>query len=182
MGERRRETFLVLRAQTGDRAALEELFTVLQEPLYRYLLNLTNDAPLAEDVLQEVLVTIYRKLYWLREPELLRPWAYRIASREAFRQLKRERRWREGREEEEALPDVPAPAREDFAPEVAEQLPELLAALSPASRAVLVLHYWQDISLAETAEILGLSLGTVKSRLAYGLNTLRRALRERGLA
>ena len=48
---------------------------------------------MAEDVLQEVFIRIYRKLQWLREPEVFRSWAYQIATRETFRHLKRERRW-----------------------------------------------------------------------------------------
>ena len=75
------ETLRVLLAQAGDREALDELFKSVQTPLYGYILSLAGDRALAEDILQEVLIRIYRKLRWLREPELFRPWAYRIATR-----------------------------------------------------------------------------------------------------
>lgn len=174
-----REGFLVLRAQTGDREALDALLASVQEPLYRYVLSLVRERHLAEDVLQETFVRVYRKLGWLREPGLFRPWAYRIATREAFRQLKRERRWAEQVRDEEALGAVAAPPpREEFAHELSERLRETVAALSPASRAVVVLYYLHEMSLEETAAVLGVPLGTVKSRLAYGLGALRRQLKK----
>src|SRR5918997_2982467 len=120
-----REVFLVLRAQTGDREALDALLASVQEPLYRYALSLAGERHVAEDVLQETFVRVYRKLGWLREPALFRPWAYRVATREAFRHLKRERRWAEQVRDEAALKALPAPpAREEFAPELLAALPE----------------------------------------------------------
>ena len=70
---------LVLLAQAGDRAALGELFRLVQAPLHAYLARLLGDGHLAEDVLQDVFVIVWRKLRWLREPDLFRPWVYRIA-------------------------------------------------------------------------------------------------------
>src|ERR687890_2917084 len=104
-----REAFLVLRAQTGDRGALDALLASVQEPLYRYVLSLVGERHLAEDALQETFVRVYRKLGWLREPGLFRAWAYRIATREAFRQMKRERRWADQVRDDEALGAVAAP-------------------------------------------------------------------------
>ena len=174
-----REAFLVLRAQSGDREALDALLASVQEPLYRYVLSLVRERHLAEDALQETFVRVYRKLGWLREPGLFRPWAYRIATREAFRQLKRERRWAEQVRDEETLGAQPAPPpREEFAQELSGRLRETVAGLSPASRAVVVLYYLHEMSLEETAAVLGVPLGTVKSRLAYGLGALRRQLKE----
>jgi RNA polymerase sigma-70 factor (ECF subfamily) len=176
--EAEREGFLVLRAQSGDREALGALLASVQEPLYRYLLSLVGERQPAEDVLQETFIRVYRKLGWLREPALFRPWAYRIATREAFRHLRRERRWAEQVRDEEALKSVAAPpAREEFAPVLSARLRETVAGLSPASRAVVVLYYLHEMSLEETADVLGVPLGTVKSRLAYGLEVLRRRLR-----
>ena len=175
------ETWRVLRAQSGDRVALNELLEAVQEHLYRYIFRLVGSAPLAEDILQEVFIRIYRKLGWLREPELFRPWAYRIASREAFRHLKRESRWGERFSDEAVLETIPAQSEaESYAPELIEHLPLLIERVSPASRAVLILHYLDDMPLAEVAAVLGIALGTVKSRLAYGLESLRRAINEQG--
>lgn len=167
------EIWLALRAQAGDREAFDQLLRSVQEPLYRYIYSLVGTRALAEDILQEVFILIYRKLRWLREPELFRPWAYRIATREAFKSLKRERRWSDKIEDESVLIDLPAPSRDELAPELVEQL---VAQVSPASRAVIVLHYLHEMPLAEIADVMGVALGTVKSRLAYGLDFLRRQL------
>lgn len=169
----KQEIFLVLRAQAGDREALDELLQRVQEPLYRYIVSLVGSRTLAEDILQEVFILIYRKLGWLREPEVFRPWAYRIATREAFKQLKRERRWSDSSVDETALEEMPAPISDTPTP---EQISQLVEQVSPASRAVLVLHYLHEMPLGEIADVLGVALGTVKSRLAYGLGYLRKLI------
>jgi RNA polymerase sigma-70 factor, ECF subfamily len=177
MDSGKQETWLALRAQAGDREAFDRLFRLLQEPLYRYIFSLVGARAPAEDVLQEVFILIYRKIRWLREPELLRPWVYRIATREAFKHLKRERRWADKAEDESVLLDLPAPSRDELAPEMIAQLvAQLVERLSPASRAVIVLHYLHEMPLAEIAEVMGVAVGTVKSRLAYGLDLMRRQL------
>ena len=156
MAESHQETRWVLRAQTGDRPAFDELLRSVQEPLYRYILSLVGKPPLAEDILQEVFLHIYRKLRWLRAPELFRPWAYRIASREAFKHLRRERRWSDQVRDESLLADRPAPsAPGEVSREEIEQLSRLVAEVSPASRAVIVLHYQHELTLEEVGEVLG---------------------------
>jgi len=168
------EIFCVLRAQSGSHEALNELFQLLQEPLFRYLKNLVREEFKAEDILQEVFIRIYRKLRWLREPRALRSWAFQIATREAFRYLKREKHFLSETSDEEFLAQTPSSETENFPREMIEQLPELIGNLSPASRAVIVLYYLNGLSLNETAAVLEIPVGTVKSRLAYGLAKLRR--------
>src|SRR5215510_11664199 len=173
MESAKQEAWLALRAQAGDREAFEQLFRLAQEPLFRYIFSLVGARALAEDILQEVFILIYRKIRWLREPELFRPWAYRIATREAFKHLKRERRWSDKTEDESVLLNLPAPSPDELAPELIAQLVEKL---TPATRAVIALHYLHEMPLAEIAEVMGVAIGTVKSRLAYGLDLMRRRL------
>jgi RNA polymerase sigma-70 factor, ECF subfamily len=172
----RQEALWVLRAQCDDREALELLLRSVQRSLHRYLCGLVGPSD-ADDVLQEVLLLAYRKLGRLENPELFRPWLFRIASRAGFRHLKKERRLEQPRDEV-VLEDVPAP---DIAPPD-ELLRELVKmdGISPASRAVLVLHFQEEMPLPEVAAILGIPLGTAKSRLAYGLTALRKRLGKRG--
>jgi RNA polymerase sigma-70 factor, ECF subfamily len=174
--DKNREIFLVLRSQAGDTAAFDELLKEVQAPLDRYISRLAGDEGLAEDILQEVFLIIYRKIGWLREPALFRPWAYRIASRETFARLKKEKLWRDQVREDDVLENAGSLPETDPFP--AEEIPRLLSTVSPASRAVLILHYLDDLSLAETGGILGISTGTVKSRLAYGLQRLRQVIKE----
>jgi RNA polymerase sigma-70 factor (ECF subfamily) len=167
----------VVRAQAGDAEALNALLESIQEPLYGYILSLVRDPHSAQDALQDVFVLVIRKLYWLREPRVFRPWAYRIASREAFRRLRREQRIAE-RTEVDALTDSVAtePPEERADPELLRRLPELLEQVSPASRAVLSLHYLKGMTLSEVADVLEISLGAAKARLGYGLAVLRKKL------
>lgn len=160
----------MLRAQCGDREALELLLRGIQPSLHRYLCGLVGITH-ADDVLQDVLITVARKLGWLEQPELLRPWAFRIASRAGFKHLKRERRWLgdDAGLEELAAPDPPP------AGDLLQEL-STMDGISPASRAVLVLHFQEEMTLPTIAAILEIPIGTVKSRLAYGLNAIRKQL------
>jgi RNA polymerase sigma-70 factor (ECF subfamily) len=165
-------TLLVLLAQSGDRNALERLLRDAYAPLRRYITHLTG-AALADDILQETSLQIFRKLKYLREPAVFRPWTFRIASRIAFSHLKRARLW-------QALDDAPPEhlATSDLSldgpPD--EAFLTLLDHVSPASRAALLLRYQHDLTLEEIAAILEIPIGTAKSRLNYGVTTLRRYL------
>jgi RNA polymerase sigma-70 factor (ECF subfamily) len=141
----------------------------VQASLRRYLAGVVGPAD-ADDVLQEVLVLAFRKLHWLHEAELFRPWLFRIASRAAFRHVKKERRRSVQEDEFAMLENVQAPSDE-----LLQQL-AIIETISPASRAVLVLHFQEEMSLPEVAAVLEIPLGTVKSRLAYGLTSLRKHL------
>ena len=174
MDTARQEALWVLRAQCGDREALELLLRQVQRSLQLYLCGLVGPTD-ADDVLQEVLVLVFRKLKWLERPELFRPWVFRIASRAAFRRSKAVRKRQE--DDEAMLETLPAP--ESRPPEDLLRQLESSNAISPASRAVLLLHFREEMSLPEVAVVLGLPLGTVKSRLAYGLSSLRRTLNMR---
>ncbi len=163
------ESLLVLRARADDRAALEALLRRIQAPLRGYLRSLVGPQD-ADDVLQETLIQVCRKLRWLEEPAAFRPWTYRIASRFAFKHLKQHRRRAGLAAEDDALELLEAAP-----PPPPGDLDALLTheALSPASRAVLLLHFREEMTLGEIAVVLEIPLGTVKSRLAFGLKTLR---------
>jgi len=161
------ERATVLRAQSGDRDAFDALLRDIAPPLQRYVARVTGDAALADDVVQETLITIVRKLTWLSDPSVFRAWAFRIASRNAFRQLRRRRI------DEPLDDDIPFEERE-IDPWQRERLLASLERLSPASRAVVTLHYLEEMPLSEVAAVLELNLGTVKSRLSYGLAQLRK--------
>src|SRR5262249_37588049 len=103
--------------------------------------------------------------------ELFRPWAFRIASRAGVRHLKKNKRWTERALDESVLEAMPAPDLPiNDVTEIVLKSPDL----SSASRAVLVLHFLEGMTLPEIAVVLEIPLGTVKSRLAFGLTILRR--------
>lgn len=167
----RQQAHWVLRAQCGDRDAIERLLASVQPPLTRYVRALVGSRD-AEDVAQEVMVTIYRRIDSLLHPDLLKPWMYRIASRTAFRHLQKARRWPDHLRDDEALGDIAAPEIQRLERDVDRLLQD--ERVTPASRAVLALHFKEGLTLPEVAAVLDIPLGTAKSRMAYGLSTLRR--------
>jgi RNA polymerase sigma-70 factor (ECF subfamily) len=177
--QRREDAWLVLHAQAGDRAALEVLLERAYTLLQPYARIMIDDEDLRGDVLQEILVLVFRKLASLREPRAFRVWVRRIASREIFRTLRRVRHHEQTREE--LSPDMAAEPDDPLAfAGVMECLPSLLERVSPASRAVIALHYLEGLTLDEVGAVLALPIGTVKSRLAYGLTLLRPLLQADG--
>jgi RNA polymerase sigma-70 factor (ECF subfamily) len=171
----KKTTFEVLRAQAGDRRALDDLLKGCQVQLYRYLSSLLEDPLDAEDAVQMTFLQVCRKLPSLRDTSLFRPWIFRIAARIAYRI--RNRRHRRSRptvtDHMDELPDTTSAVDlDDF--EVKERLPELLEALTPKCREVVVLHYLEEFTVPEVATILEIPVGTAKSRLSYALTCLRK--------
>ena len=166
----RDEAFLVLLAQTGDREALGRLLEGVQSRMRGYLRMLTRDAARADDLLQDVFLIAVRKLVFLRDPALFRPWLYRIATREARRR---------GPPVGTPLDEVAEPAGTDaleqalIDAETRARLRARVAELPPRSREVIALHYFEEMPLHDVAAVLDVPVGTVKSRLAYGLSRLR---------
>jgi len=159
---------LVLRAQSGDRGAFDALLRTIDADLLRYVRRLVSNDPAVEDVVQDTLIQIVRKIGWLRDPALFRPWCFRIASRAAFRSVRREPRHQE-------LGEV-VTVDEALDPWQRERLLGALPRISAASRAVILLHYFEEMTISDVAAVLALSPGTVKSRLAYGLAQLRKEM------
>src|SRR5262249_49475847 len=125
----------------------------------------------SDDVVQDVFLTIYRKLEGLEDPALFRPWVFRIANRAGIRHLKKQQRWREQAGDDAALADLSA--RETPPNEVLDAVVQL-DGISRGSRAVLILHFREEMTLPEIAAVLEIPEGTVKSRLAYGLSAVRK--------
>jgi RNA polymerase sigma-70 factor, ECF subfamily len=175
-GDERQEALWVLRAQCGDREALESLLRSVQPALRRYLTRLVG-LPDADDVLQDSLLLIARKLSSLHEPERFRSWAFRVANREGIHHLEKRRRWSDHLKPDVVVDDVPAIGTEIDAGRIVNLL-QAYEISAPCS-AVLTLHFDEQMPLAQVAAVLEIPLGTVKSRLAYGLAVLRKRLGER---
>jgi RNA polymerase sigma-70 factor (ECF subfamily) len=173
------EDRLVLLAQAGDHHAFDELLKRYERPLFRHLCRMTGQEDAAYDALQETYIAIVRSIRKLRSRSSFKPWAFGVATRVCLKQLARKR----GRREHPAavldppdlrpLPDSLASAREEL-----EQLAERVAALSPKLQSVVLLHFFEGLTLKEVAAALEVSLGTVKSRLSAGLAHIRQVRRQ----
>ncbi len=181
--ERVAEHFAVLRAQLGDRDAYGELFRQYNARLLYYLRRLLPVATEAEDTLQEVWVTVVRKLPSLEQPEAFKGWIYRVARNRALSRLRRSRR-------EIAIDQVEAEVDGNLDSAATDERALLrlfeaqlvhrgLEELSPSHREVLTLRFVDELTYDEIAEIVGRSIGTVRSRLYYAKKTLSRYLEEK---
>jgi RNA polymerase sigma-70 factor (ECF subfamily) len=174
--DREGDSLLVLRAQSGDVAAFEQLLLRMHGALRPYLNNLAGAAA-ADDILQEVALKVFRQIKHLREPRVFMAWTFRIATHVAFVHLKKAKQWRELENDAEVARFL---ATSLSACEGLESdFLELVGHASPASRAVLLLHYQQHLSIEEAAAILDIPVGTAKSRLSYGIAAIRKYVKEK---
>jgi len=173
--DRLNDELLVLRCQEGDTEAFELLVGRWQRRLWRHAWRLTGDESAAWDAIQETWIGICRGIDRLVDAAAFPAWAYQIVSNKCRDSVRRERRRREAtetysewmqREEQEAV----------IAEEQSGSLKEALERLSGPDRAVLSLRYEEDFGTAEIASILGVPEGTVKSRLFYARQRLRKYL------
>lgn len=177
----KRLAILVLRAQAGDREAVDRLLEIHQGELFGYLLKMLRDRVDAEDALQTSMMQVVKKLKWLRDPSLFRPWLFRIASRKAFEVIKRRQRTKEFSNAQWIDTAEPSGVSELEQSEWIEEIPQWLDSLTPKGREVLILHYLQGFKAEEVAEILGIPLGTAKSRISYSLACIRKQVRSKNL-
>lgn len=152
-------------AQRGDPVAMDALLTELAPWVSRICCSIALDR--GEDAMQETFIVMLRNISTLREPAALRSWVRRIAVRQALRLVRDPRS--EAVAEPPDLPD-PAPAVDlDTRIDVRATLQRL----GPAQRAVLVLRHLEDLSEQETAGVLGIPEGTVKSGLHRARHNFR---------
>ena len=157
------ETGLVRALKAGDRWAVEALMDRHGEALMRYLAGILRDRELAEDAFQDTWVRVMEKSHGLRAGDPFAPWLFRVARNRAFDLLRR--RKRQGHE----IPAEPAgPAGQESAVEAdlrRAKVERAMAALGPLQREVLALRFQLERSYEEAAAVLGVPLGTLKSRL-----------------
>ena len=170
-----------VRSRTADDAIVTEMYRQYRMPLMAYVLRLTaGDRQHAEDVVQETMVRAWRQAgkLDLTEPSLM-PWLATVARRIVIDD-KRRRSVRPTEMGDEMLENTPvADSTEDLLRKVV--VTEALRLLSPAHREVLSETILRDRTVNEAAEVLGIPVGTVKSRVYYALRALRVVLAERGV-
>ncbi len=172
----------------GAECAYEELLNRFQQPVYNLALRLLGDATEASDVVQEVFLKVFRNIGSFRGRSTLKTWIYRITVNEAhnarrwfFRHRRREveldtnpedtRHWKEAIPDRRRSPYEVAVEREQHV-----MIEAALGRMNPIFREAVVLRDITGLSYEEIAEILNVSLGTVKSRILRGREALREQL------
>ena len=174
---RARDGWIVLRCQSGDPRAFEDLVRAMEGPLLYYATKLVGSHTNALDVMQETWLLAFRGIRRLKDPGALRPWLYRIAHGVAVDRIRRN--VARVRAEEAHLDGVSDTVEPTFSAGDGAAIHRALDELEPAHREVLVLHFLEDFAVAEIAGIVKCPEGTVKSRLFHARRAMR-ALLERG--
>lgn len=179
------EQALLIEAQQGDENAYEDLQLMLQPAIHRFVQRMLNDPMLTEDIVQEVFIKFYQHLGNIDPPEKLRPYIYRMARNRCYDELRRM-----GRRESVSLDEEPIEVYVSFTQAHDQPKPddmthwlllgievrEAIDQLPESQRRALILSSEEEMSYAEIAEIEGVSLGTVKSRIYYAKKNLRQYL------
>jgi RNA polymerase sigma-70 factor (ECF subfamily) len=167
---------LLAAVRSGDAEALAALVRRHQTALYRAALQVVREPSDAQDVVQETFVRVYRGTAGFRGLGSVRAWLYRIAVNLAVDLLRRRRREMVGPVEESGDAAAADPLDEALRRERAAAVRRAVESLPPHYRLPLVLREWHDLSYEEIAAVLGIPVGTVRSRLHAGREALRRDL------
>jgi RNA polymerase sigma-70 factor (ECF subfamily) len=170
--------WMALRCQSDEPGAFEDLIAVMERPLLYYATSLTGNPDSALDVLQEVWIKAFRGIRKLKDPGSLRSWLYAITHGIAVDRIRKSY----SREQAEKIhyEDFVEAEEPTFADEDAAAIHQALSLIGLKHREVLVLHFLEDLSMAEIAEVVGCSEGTVKSRIHYAKLAMKEILRRRG--
>ncbi len=168
----------ILRLQAGDLDGLGVLYDRYRLAVYRTALAITRDPHVAEDILQDVFLRLYTYAASVKPHRPLAPWLYRTTINLSYTWFSKHR-WLAPLDDVierliEPLRHHPEPAAEHRAGR--EQVQQAIDSLPFNQRVVVILHYLNDLSLQEIAEVLDCPLGTVKSRLHYARESLRQTL------
>jgi RNA polymerase sigma factor (sigma-70 family) len=165
---------LVERARRGDHDAFATLADAALFRLDATARLILRDPDRAKDAVQEALVRAWRGLPTLRDPDRFDAWLNRLLYRACIDEARRLRRHRLDVE----LTPIDLPTADDMPSSVADrdQLERGFSRLEPEARALIVLHHYLDLPLPEVAAVLGIPLGTAKSRLHRALRSLRAGL------
>ncbi len=165
---------LIGRAHHGDEEAFASLAVAAGDRLHAVAHRILRDIDLAEDATQQALLNVWRYLPQLRDPARFDAWSYRHLVRACYAEGRRERKWSPNLR---ILPaDEPVMSNELDAVLQRDQLETAIRRLSVDHRTVLVLHHYADIPLDRVAQILGIPVGTVYSRLHHAMRAMRASL------
>jgi RNA polymerase sigma-70 factor (ECF subfamily) len=170
--ERLLEQVLILQYQTGNTEAFERIFSRYNARLKYFLRRLSGARRDVDDLSQEVWLTVFKELGRLRNPGAFRVWLYRIARNKVFQGFRSARNAPEVADLEQIAEETET--KEDFSPDDAAAIHKGLERLQEKHREVLMLRFLEEMSYEDIAQVVGVNLGTVKSRIHHA----KRALRE----
>ncbi|MBI9050176.1 MAG: sigma-70 family RNA polymerase sigma factor [Anaerolineaceae bacterium] len=176
---RENESALIDSAKNGDRNAFSELVCLHVNPIMQILYRMYGDQHLAEDATQKAFIQAWLKLPNYQPKTAFRNWLIRIAINTAIDMLRKEKRILAQSTETMNLVDhAVGPETTVINNERAESIRQAILSLPEASRTVLILREYEELSYQEIADMLDIPLGTVMSRLNYARKILRKKLED----
>jgi RNA polymerase sigma-70 factor (ECF subfamily) len=165
---------LVDQAKRGDREAFDSLARLVGDRCMAIALRILRDVDLAEDAVQVSLITAWRELRALRDPDRFEPWLHRILTHACYAKARQRRRWNEGIL---LLPSESVHGHDAYLNvDDRDQLERAFRRLTVQQRAILVFHYYLGLSISEVATRIGIPVGTAKSRLHHATTALRASI------
>jgi RNA polymerase sigma-70 factor (ECF subfamily) len=162
---------LLDRAKQGDTEAFDALARTVGDRCMAIAVRILRDADLAEDAVQAALITAWRELRALRNPDLFEPWLHRILTHACYAEARQRSRWSEAIR---LMPIAGAYGPDEYLTvDDRDQLERAFRRLTVEQRAVLVFHHFLGLSISEVAERLAIPVGTAKSRLHHATTALR---------
>lgn len=169
------DEFLMKAHREGDPSAFSDLVHRYHNPLFGYLMRMLHHRELAEDCLQETFLRVHKKGRTYRTGAKFKSWLFTIATRIAIDTLRKNRRALETQSLDHTAPvEAPAasPDEEAVRSETRETIRAAVESLPPKQRAALILSYYQGHTYSEVADIMGCSLGTIKTHMSRALKKL----------
>jgi RNA polymerase sigma-70 factor (ECF subfamily) len=166
------DELLILKCQTGDKAAFEELVERWEKRLWHYAYKVTGSDSAAWDIVQETWIGIIKGIRKLADAAVFPQWTFRILNNKCADWLRRRHLQYKLDSELSKGTQNESEARQSI-DEKSELLYVAITKLSSEQRALLMLRYREDFDISQIAEILGVPEGTAKSRLHRTLNQLR---------
>jgi RNA polymerase sigma-70 factor (ECF subfamily) len=167
------EQILVLRSQIGDKEALAELIDRYQAPLRYFINHLSANPEMAEDIFQDIWLTVIRRIHSLKKLDAFPTWLYRIARNKVYQQLRRKKML----SRLDGNYTVQNNTDDDiFSPEDAAKIHRCLKELQAEHKEVLMLRFLEQMSYKQISDVTNCSLGTVKSRIYYAKLALRKEM------
>jgi RNA polymerase sigma-70 factor, ECF subfamily len=167
-------TALVERARQGDEDAFTQLVDLDGDRCYAISYRILRDVDRSKDAVQQAYMLAWRELPRLRDAERYEVWLYRLLVNACYEEARRHRRWAS---RVRALPmeglQAPDPT---LSVDDRDALERAFQRLSPEHRAVFVMHHYAGLPLATIADVVGVPIGTVKSRLHTSIRNLRAVL------
>lgn len=181
------EQVLIDRFCAGDHAAFHELVGRHKKKIYFLAYDITGDHHEAEDISQEVFIKMYRSLKTFRRDAKMSSWLYQITVNASIDSLRRKSSRQEspvGEFDRLSLKENLAssadhvfdPLRSAESSQIQNHISQALKKISPKERTIFVMRHYNDLKLNEIAEVLGITIGTVKSLLFRAIRKLRKEL------